>query len=624
MMLSAVRTLPVGSRVSTVGVVVAEAGRLGTPSLIAIGDSSGGLVVRGASGVGPFARGTLLVLAGKLAAPYGQLEIRPTEADIRVLGTGPLPSPTPLGVSGLAESDEGRLVSTTGRLDAKPTKTAAGDITLILARDGGAPVKVMADVSSRITLSALKLGATYRVVGFVGQRASRSGALDGYRIWVRDAADLVVVGSPAASGGPSPSAAASGSAIPAATMPISRALTTRDGLVAIDAVVTAPSTLLDATGRRIVVQDGSGAVEVLLPTGSNAPPVGARIRAEGRMGVAYGAPRLRAERIDAIGNGPSPAALVLHGLPGEAHEWRLVTISGRVMSVQKLGDRWRAEIRIGSHDAVVVGQPGAGIASGILIEGRVASVTGIVRRPYPSASDRRFAVTPRGPTDVSVAGRPSAGSGDDGGSSPTSSAGGSDPGVATPDADLTDLDAFVGQTVRVGGIVVDLQADGFTLDDGTAIGRVVLRAAALEALLLVEPDDALNVVGRVESTADGLIVAVDDPGGIILAGDPVAGDSPAPSGLDSAAIPPPIETAGTGRFAGLGGGSLPIDAGAAGLGTLLAITAVSLAVTVLRREQSRRRLTARIAGRLATFAGPPDRPAGSTPAERGPSTNHSA
>jgi hypothetical protein len=342
------------------------------------------------------------------------------------------------------------------------------------------------------------------------------------------------------------------------------------------------------------------------------------------MGVAYGAPRLRAERIDAIGNGPSPAALVLHGLPGEAHEWRLVTISGRVMSVQKLGDRWRAEIRIGSHDAVVVGQPGAGIASGILIEGRVASVTGIVRRPYPSASDRRFAVTPRGPTDVSVAGRPSAGSGDDGGSSPTSSAGGSDPRVATPDADLTDLDAFVGQTVRVGGIVVDLQADGFTLDDGTAIGRVVLRAAALQALLLVEPDDALNVVGRVESTADGPVVAVDDPGSIILAGDPVAGDSPAPSGLDSAAIPLPIETGGTGRFAGLGGGSLPVDAGAAGLGTLLALTAASLAVTVLRREHSRRRLAARIAGRLAMFAEPPDRPAGSTPAERGPSTNHSA
>ena len=53
------------------------------------------------------------------------------------------------------------------------------------------------------------------------------------------------------------------------------------------------------------------------------------------------------------------------------------------------------------------------------------------------------------------------------------------PGCRLPDAaldaDLVELEAFVGQRVRVGGLVVDLRADGFTLDDGTAIGRVILR-----------------------------------------------------------------------------------------------------------------------------------------------------
>jgi hypothetical protein len=86
----------------------------------------------------------------------------------------------------------------------------------------------------------------------------------------------------------------------------------------------------------------------------------------------------------------------------------------------------------------------------------------------------------------------------------------------------------------------------------------------------------------------------------------------------------PSNAAGGGRLAGLGGGQLPFDAGAAGLGTLLAISAASLAVTLLRREQARRRFATRIAGRLATFAGPPGRPDGSTPAEREPSTIHSA
>ena len=59
--------------------------------------------------------------------------------------------------------------------------------------------------------------------------------------------------------------------------------------------MTAPATLLDATGRRIVVQDASAAIELLLPSDSGAPPVGSRIHAEGQVGLAYGAPRLRAE-----------------------------------------------------------------------------------------------------------------------------------------------------------------------------------------------------------------------------------------------------------------------------------------------------------------------------------------
>ncbi len=142
-------------------------------------------------------------------------------------------------------------------------------------------------------------------------------------------------------------------------------------------------------------------------------------------------------------------------------------------------------------------------------------------------------------------------------------------------------------------------------------------------------------IGRVEAATGGAVVVVDDPGGIIEAGDPVA-----PRRIGSGHVetvrrtrparhprrPPRVRIRR--RFAGLGG-TLPLDAGAAGLGTLLAISAASLAVTLLRREQSRRRMATRIAGRLATFVGGP---AGSRPrtspeprsAERGPSTIHSA
>jgi len=328
---------------------------------------------------------------------------------------------------------------------------------------------------------------------------------------------------------------------------------------------------------------------------------------------------------------------VLHGSPGEAHEWRLVTTSGPVDSVHKLGDRWRAEIVVGGQSVVVVGEAGAGIASSALVEGRTATVTGIARRPFPSATDRRFAVTPRFPADVRVAGGSTAGSatedGDraDGTNSAASGSGAAAAAYASAaeDADLVDLASMIGRLVRVGGLVVDLRPDGFTLDDGTAIGRVVLRGTALDQLPLVEPDDALNAIGRVEATADGPVVAVDDPAGLVQAGDPVPAEaSSSPAGNSAASLAGPSGAASSSsrlasRLAGLGA-TLPLDPGAVGLGTLLAISAISLALTVLRRQRSRRRIAARIARRLATFAGHPAGPPDPIPAERGPSTIHSA
>ncbi len=255
--LAEVRTYPIGSRVTARGVVIAEAGRLGTAPLLVIGDATGGLVVRLPAGSGAFRRGLTIEATGKLAAPYGQLEIRPGRTEIVVRGSIATPTPLAIGSASLDEGLEARLVTTTGRLAKKPTRTATGDITMLVERDGGTTVKVTADLSSRIIVGSLKVGATYRIVGVVGQRASRSGALDGYRIWVRDAADLVVTAAPGSSPSPAPSASASSPAVPVVT--IARALRITDRVVAIEAIVTAPGILLDSTGRRIVVQDATGA-----------------------------------------------------------------------------------------------------------------------------------------------------------------------------------------------------------------------------------------------------------------------------------------------------------------------------------------------------------------------------
>jgi hypothetical protein len=366
-----------------------------------------------------------------------------------------LPEPQDLAGAGPSEATEGRLVRLTGVVVALPTKSTSGDISLTVETAIGARVKVMADVSSRLTQASFAVGARYRIVGIAGQRASRKGMLDGYRVWVRDRHDLTLL-SPAP--GPSPAAggAPKASGRPADVLSIARASRTTGRDIAIEAVVTAPASLLDGSGRRIVVQDASGAIEILLPKDASAPGVGARVRAIGRVGTAYGAPRLRATSVDRQGSAAVPAPLRVAGALTPAHAWRLVAIAGRVEDVRKLGDRWRAELVLGSQRFVVLGQPGARIPSTALSEGRAVEVVGIVRPPYPSATDRRPSILPRSAGDV----RPGPATGSTATTSrPGGNAGGVTPadGVSAPSgssaiaADLIDLEHMIGADVRVGG-----------------------------------------------------------------------------------------------------------------------------------------------------------------------------
>ena len=208
--IASARTKAIGSTVTVRGVVTAEPGRLGSPALFAIADTSGGVVVKLPDGVRAPARGTLLEIRGKLADPYGQLEIRPAaDAVSSGLGSGALPAAIAVGSRGPDEATEGRLVVLTGTVVEKPTKSTSGDIALWLETTAGIRVRVMADASSRITATSVSKGSTYRVTGVAGQRASRKGALDGYRVWLRDAADLDLLAGPSASPSSSPSPSSS-------------------------------------------------------------------------------------------------------------------------------------------------------------------------------------------------------------------------------------------------------------------------------------------------------------------------------------------------------------------------------------------------------------------------------
>lgn len=619
------RAAPIGRPVTVEGVVTAEPGRLGTPALVAIQDPTAAIVVRLPEGFAKPGRGSRVVVSGTLADPYGQLEIRSISA-IRNIGSAPVPMARFVDAV-IDDTLEASLITIEGTPTGRPTKATSGDIAFTLETTVG-DVRVVADASAGVSPASIAAGDRLRLSGIVGQRASRKGADDGFRIWLRGPADIVRIGlpDPSATLSPSPatSPAPSGGTSADRTITIAAAILARSGAVAIEGSVTAPARLLDASARRVVVQDATAAVEVLLPTGITAPPVGARIRVTGETGRAYDAPRIRASAVTRLGTA-WVAPLELRAGPGAAHEWRLVRIRGDLVEVHRSGDRWTAELLVAGVRVPIAGLAGASIPVAGILDGHSATFVGIVRRPHPSATDRRFTVTPRSGADVTIgasADDTSPGVGPSGGPSGGPSrnparpggsdrAAGSDTGATTgsrtPDVDLATLGSHVGASVRVSGLVATVSPDGFHLDDGTAVAEVRLLGPAADLGSSIGIGDALSVVGRVEldAVAGSAIVVVEDPAAIALVGAlPSASDAAAtPDGSSrsqpGSRAPDALDRSPTALAAGLGEQAIP------GFG-IIGLTLVSLAsllVTVLRRQRGRRRFAARIAGRLAAVVG---------------------
>jgi hypothetical protein len=225
-------------------------------------------------------------------------------------------------------------------------------------------------------------------------------------------------------------------------------------------------------------------------------------------------------------------------------EWRLVTITGNVESVHRDGDSWRAEIAVGGGTIPIVGIDRSGIPATALVEGRTATVVGIVKRAYPTASDQRLAVVPRTTRDVTLSGplsspvpsagptpRPqpgaspgapnSSGGGNDPAGGGNGSPGGGSPAASdrsslTPDSTnvagsgslvvrLADLAEHVGESVTVSGRISGTAAGIVSVTDGVATAAVRLDAGAAALVEELRVGDIVNVHGTVARTAAGAI-----------------------------------------------------------------------------------------------------------------------
>jgi hypothetical protein len=335
--------------------------------------------------------------------------------------------------------------------------------------------------------------------------------------------------------------------------------------VTIVGTVTSQAGLIDGEGRRVTVEDPSGAILVRYPDGASVPGVGWVIRARGEVGTWYGGRQLEAEEAPQRIRQGRARPTILRRPPADSDEWQLVSVTVRLLDVQRDGDTWRAEATLGAAGELpITGLASSGIVADGLEEGRSARVTGIVKRAHPSATDQRFAIAPRSAADIEL-GRvvPGEAGGEDGagtGRSPGDPHGGPSD-TSTRTTTIGSLDDLAGALVRVGGRVVGVAADGFTLDDGT--GRLSVRLAEgagfLEPPLLV--DDVVNVVGRVRATRAGGIELLARSTSDILTAAAMPSDRPGaedpdrallsasvagPTGLDSS---PPA--AGAGPSSGL-------------------------------------------------------------------------
>jgi uncharacterized protein YdeI (BOF family) len=507
------RSMAAGTRVRVEGTVTVAPGLVGADGLFTIQDSTGGIYVRVSAVPAGLAVGRSIEVEGTLSAPYGQLEVRDV-VSLRQGELGDEPVATPVELAEIGEATEGLLVAIHGSIGS--IQTEGGRVTITLG-DGSTTVRLLADPPTGLSASRLARGEAVVAAGIVGQRATATGRLDGYRVWLRRAADLAIDSSPTPPTSPPPSATEA-----AVHHDLASALATRGAAVDVEAAVTATAGLLDIGSRTIVVDDGTASVAITLPTAADAPPVGMLVHVTGKIGRWEGGPIVIASSVVEEGRlravSPRPVGGALDG----SLEWQLVRVAGRIDRYTPAGARWLLEVAVDGREVVVLGEPATAIRVSSSVVGRLVIVSGIVRRSTSDAA--AFQLLPRSGLDFLLGPAPGAlGPASAGGSTKPSGsrAGGASAVGQDRIVAIGSLTERLGTYVTVSGLVSEVTDGVATLNDGTGAVRVGGPSAA-GTLSALEPGDALEATGLVEEDDQGLLVDVDPASIVVL---PAGGDS---------------------------------------------------------------------------------------------------
>jgi len=517
---------------STPVVTVAEAraqpdGSIVTVEAVSLSDGAfgdgGGCVADGTAGIavlvtgGTFARGSLLAVHGEVDDRYHQRTLRALAADVVVIGPAAEPEPIAIGTAAVGETVECRLVATTGSIASSATELSAAlawDLD-----DGSGPTRIVVPDASGIDTSTWTRGTTLSIRGVVLQRDASGSGTTGYRLTLRDTADVLAIQPPSSSPTPSASGSPGGSPDPSADPSVvaidvarAAALNTR---LRVRGVVTLPTSVLgDGTAA---IQDGSGAIILRLGDEAGTLSIGDLVQIDGVRSTKSGMETLRVSAPPLRLGSPAAPVPARHatGALGEASEGRLVVVRGAVVGTPRRTSAQNVyfDLDDGSGPLRVYLSPGSRIESSALVAGDWVEIVGVLGQETSGQQPLRgYRLWPRQPSDLRIVAGAGDGSdgetpgasdqpGADGGDAiGAGSSGGSSPGSGAAWPAAIPKPRLV--PAPLGDATVAPRPT--TTPDPTATAATPARGSATALLLLAAAAGVLGAVAAVAAARPGL------------------------------------------------------------------------------------------------------------------------
>lgn len=394
----------------------------------------GGHLVDGSAGIavlvsgGTFPRGHLVRVTGELDDRYHQRTLRAAASAVVVIGPAPEPDGLPSGTGAIGEELESELVLVSAEIVSSATQLSGAVAYEI--DDGSGPARLLVPDSAAIDQSGWQRGTILDARGVVGQRDSSGTGTTGYRVQLRDQADVLAVAQPSPSASPSVTSSPGGTPSPAPSddpSVVSIATARRaapNARLRVRGVVTLPSSVLGE--GTAAIQDGSGAIILRIGDEAGELALGELVQVDGVRSTMSGMETLRVSVAPLrLGSQAQPDA-ERHptGALGEAQEALLVTVRGAVATAPRRTSAQNVyfDLDDGSGPLRVYLTPGSTIPATELALGAWVEITGVLGQETSGQQPLRgHRLWPRMPADVRVV-SPAAPGGADG--SDTEGAGG--------------------------------------------------------------------------------------------------------------------------------------------------------------------------------------------------------